>query len=107
MFGRYFYRVCQRLHVSGDQIAREAGIDHGTKSKITREGENKPRRETVEKIVSAMMRHKGWLDKYKKNLYNLAWYSTPEQYEEAVHDLIYMEYCDEKFGPDYIPEQQE
>src|SRR5258708_4756165 len=102
MFGRYFYQVCKRLHVSGDQIALEAGIDHSTKSKITRQGKNKPQRETVEKIVQAMKKHKGWLDKYKKNLFNLAWHATQEQYEESVHDLIYMEYVDEKYGLDYI-----
>ena len=102
MFGRYFYQVCKRLHVSGDQIAVEAGIDPSTKSKITREGKNKPQLETIEKIVQAMMRHQGWLHKYKTSLFNLAHHSTDEQYEEAVHDLIYMEFVDEKYGPDYV-----
>ena len=107
MFGRYFDKVCQRLHMTWDQVAKESGLDPSTISKAMRQGKNNPQYETVEKIVSVFMKQKGWLYKYKIGLFNLTHYATPEQYEEAVHDLIYMEYVDEHYGPDYIERQRQ
>src|SRR5260221_5377139 len=107
MFGRYFYQVCKRLHVSGDQIALEANIDPSTKSKITREGKNKPQLETVEKIVHAMMQHKGWLHKYKTSLFNLAHHSTSEQYEEAVYGFVFLGSDGREYRSDYVGDELE
>lgn len=101
LLGRYFKMVCQRLHVTWDQIAQEADLDRSTISKAMSQRGNKPLYETLEKIVGAMSKHKGWLYKHEKTLFHLNHNSTAEEYDEAVQDLIRMEYIFEKYGPDY------
>lgn len=101
LLGRYFKLVCQRLHVTWDQVAQEAGLDPSTISKAMSQRGNKPLYETLEKIVGAMSKHKGWLYRHEKTLLHLNHDSTAEEYDEAVQDLIRMEYIFEKYGPDY------
>lgn len=101
LLGRYFVIVCKRLHMTWDQVAREAGIDPSTISKGMAQGGNQPQYSTLEKMVDAMSKHKGWLHRFEKTMFNLNRSSTREQFDEAVQDLIRMEYIYEKYGPDY------
>lgn len=101
LLGRYFVIVCKRLHVTWDQVAQEAGIDPSTISKGMSQRGNTPQSGTLMKIVKAMSTHPGWLHRFEKTMFNLNGDSSPEQYDEAVQDLIRMEYIFEKYGPDY------
>lgn len=90
--------------MSWEQIARESQLHPSTFSKMTTAGGNAPKRATIDRAVESMRHHKGWRDTYKTGIYNLAGHATPEQQEQAVHELFFLE---QAIATDLLPNEED